>query len=41
MNVDKGNQAIGGANAVVVGDIANSVPCGGKLRTWLVASFEP
>ncbi len=28
MNVDKGNQANGGENALVVGDMANSVPCG-------------
>jgi hypothetical protein len=28
MNVDKGEQSNGGANAVVLGDVANSRPCG-------------
>ena len=28
MNIDKGNQTTGGANAVVIGDMANSIPCG-------------
>jgi hypothetical protein len=34
MNIDKGNQAIGGENAVVLGDIANSQPCGGGEPQW-------
>ena len=32
MNIDKGNQATGGENALVLGDIANSVPCGEPER---------
>ncbi len=28
MNVDKGNQTGGGVNAVVLGDVASSIPCG-------------
>lgn len=32
MNVDKGNQSTGGANALVVGDMANSVRCGEPPR---------
>jgi hypothetical protein len=34
MNIDKGNQAIGGENAVVLGDIANSQPCGEGEPQW-------
>ena len=33
MNVDKGNQTGGGENAVVVGDVASSIPCG-ETRQW-------
>jgi hypothetical protein len=43
MNIDKGNQAIGGENAVVLGDIANSQPCGGGEPQWelkLLSSME-
>ena len=32
MNVDKGNQTVGGTEALVVGDVANSVPCGEPPR---------
>ena len=32
MNVDKGNQTQGGEDAVVIGDVANSVPCGEPPR---------
>lgn len=32
MNIDKGNQSTGGRNAVVLGDVANSVPCGEEPR---------
>ena len=28
MNVDKGNQTNGGENALAIGDVANSIPCG-------------
>lgn len=28
MNIDKGNQTNGGENALVIGDVANSIPCG-------------
>ena len=28
MNIDKGNQANGGADAVVLGNVANTQPCG-------------
>jgi len=28
MNIDKGNQTNGGVNALVIGDVANSIPCG-------------
>ena len=33
MNVDKGQQSSGGADAVVLGNVANSVPCG-ELPMW-------
>jgi hypothetical protein len=32
MNVDKGGQTVGGASAVVLGDVASSVPCGESPR---------
>jgi hypothetical protein len=32
MNVDKGQQVNGGENALVMGDMANSVPCGDPQR---------
>jgi len=32
MNVDKGNQSQSGEDAVVLGDVANSVPCGEPAR---------
>jgi len=28
MNIDKGNQTNGGENALAIGDVANSIPCG-------------
>ena len=34
MNIDKGNQSTGGENAVVLGDVANSQPCGGAAPQW-------
>lgn len=34
MNIDKGNQANGGDNALVLGDIANSQPCGQAAPQW-------
>jgi hypothetical protein len=34
MNTDKGNQATGGENAVVLGEIANSQPCDGREPQW-------
>ena len=33
MNVDKGQQTNGGRNALAIGDVANSVPCG-ETPTW-------
>ena len=34
MNIDKGNQAIGGENALVMGDVANSQTCGQGQPQW-------
>lgn len=34
MNIDKGNQSTSGENAVVLGDIATSQPCGGGEPQW-------
>jgi hypothetical protein len=34
MNIDKGNQSTGGENAVVLGDVASSHPCGGGEPQW-------
>jgi hypothetical protein len=34
MNVDKGEQSNGGANAVVLGDVANSQACGAGSPQW-------
>jgi hypothetical protein len=34
MNIDKGNQAIGGENALVVGDVASSQMCGQGQPQW-------
>jgi hypothetical protein len=34
VNVDKGNQARGGRNALVLGTIGNSVPCDSPIRRW-------
>jgi len=34
MNIDKGEQSSGGANAVVLGDVANSQPCGAGAPQW-------
>ena len=34
MNIDKGNQSTSGENAVVLGDIASSQPCGGGDPQW-------
>jgi len=34
MNVDKGNQANGGENALVLGDMANSQSCGSEVPRW-------
>ena len=34
MNIDKGNQSTGGENAVVLGDVASSQPCGGGEPQW-------
>ncbi len=39
MNIDKGNQSSGGENALVMGIIANSVPCGEPER-WELKSFS-
>lgn len=36
MNLDKGQQTSGGANAVVVGDVANGIPCEATPRWELV-----
>ena len=33
MNIDKGNQASGGEDAITLGDVANSVVCG-DTPTW-------
>ena len=38
MNIDKGNQSTDGENAVVMGDVANSVPCGEPER-WELKTF--
>ena len=38
MSIDKGNQSNGGENAIVMGIIANSVPCGEPER-WELKSF--
>ena len=38
MNIDKGNQSSGDENALVMGIIANSVPCGEPER-WELKSF--
>ena len=34
MNIDKGNQANGGADAVTLGDVANTQPCGEGLPRY-------
>ena len=34
MNIDKGNQANGGADAVVLGNVANTQPCGEALPRY-------
>lgn len=34
MNIDKGNQAQGGANAVVVGNVANSTLCSQQIKRY-------
>lgn len=34
MNIDKGNQDTGGANAVILGNVANSIPCEQNIRRY-------
>jgi hypothetical protein len=35
MNIDKGNQAIGGSDAIVIGDFANSRECGDPNTSYM------
>ena len=39
MNIDIGNQSAGGAQAVVLGNIANSRSCE-QLRQWEIKAFK-
>jgi hypothetical protein len=40
MNIDKGNQANGGANAVVIGNVANSTLCEQKIRRYEIKELR-
>lgn len=40
LTIDKGNQAVGGANAVVLGTIENTIPCSAGRREWQLKSFS-
>jgi hypothetical protein len=40
MNVDKGNQANGGANAVVIGNVANSTLCEQNIRRYEIKELR-
>lgn len=39
LTIDKGNQAVGGATAVVMGTIENSTPCEAGTRPWERKAF--
>jgi hypothetical protein len=40
LNIDKGNQSTGGANAVVIGNVANSLPCQQDVRRYQLKRLE-
>jgi hypothetical protein len=40
MNIDKGNQAVGGSDAIVLGDFANSHECGDSNNDYLQKTLK-
>jgi hypothetical protein len=40
MNIDKGNQAVGGSDAIVLGDFANSRECGDSNTNYMLKTLQ-